>query len=154
MSPEVLVQAIIATLPHNCIMPDAPLSRTPKPAARRWVACLCADWCGTCRDYRPVFDQLAAEYPDMPFLWLDIEDQAALVGDLDIETFPTLLIADGAALRFAGPLLPHADTLARLLGSLEADATAVPVADAAMATLVQALHRQVSSMQTAPSKIP
>lgn len=126
-------------------MPDFPPSRSSKPAARRWVACLCADWCGTCRDYRPVFDQVAAEHPGMPFLWLDIEDQAALVGDLDIETFPTLVIADGAALRFAGPLLPHAGTLARLLGSLEADATAVPVADAAMAALVQALHRQLGS---------
>jgi len=81
----------------------------------------------------------------MPFLWLDIEDQAALVGDLDIETFPTLLIADGAVLRFAGPMLPHAGTLARLLGSLEADGAAVPVADAALAALVQALHRQLSS---------
>lgn len=124
-------------------MPDVPLSQPPIPAAGRWVACLCADWCGTCRDYRPVFDQVAVEHPGMPFLWLDIEDQAALVGDLDIETFPTLLIADGAALRFAGPLLPHAGTLARLLGSLEAGAT--PVADAALADLVQALHRQLSS---------
>ncbi|OOG47646.1 thioredoxin family protein [Polaromonas sp. A23] len=126
-------------------MPDSSLSQPSGPAARRWVACLCADWCGTCRDYRPVFDQMAAEHPGMPFLWLDIEDQAALVGDLDIETFPTLLVADGAALRFAGPMLPHAGTLARLLDSLEAKGTAIPVADAALGALVQALYRQLSS---------
>ena len=136
--------AIIATLPHNCTMPDVPPFQPQKPASRRWVACLCADWCGICRDYRPVFEQVAAEHPGLPFLWLDIEEQAALVGDLDIETFPTLLIADGAALRFAGPLLPHAGTLARLVGSLEADAA--PVADAALAVLVQALHKQLSSL--------
>lgn len=126
-------------------MPDVLLSQPPIAAAGRWVACLCADWCGTCRDYRPVFDQVAAEHPGMPFLWLDIEDQAALVGDLDIETFPTLLIADGAALRFAGPLLPHAGTLARLLGSLEAHGAAISAVDAALADLVQTLHRQLSS---------
>lgn len=120
-------------------MPDLPVC----VPVQRWVVCLCADWCGTCRDYRPVFDQVAAAHPGMPFLWLDIEDQAALVGDLDIETFPTLLIADGAALRFAGPLLPHAGTLARLLDSLEAGAT--PVSDAALADLVLALHRQLGS---------
>ena len=26
--------------------------------------------------------------------WLDIEDEAGLIGDLDIETFPTILVAD------------------------------------------------------------
>lgn len=126
-------------------MPATSLLQPPGQAVQRWVACLCADWCGTCRDYRPVFDQVAAEYPGIPFLWLDIEDQAALVGDLDIETFPTLLIADGAVLRFAGPMLPHAGTLARLLGSLDAEGSAIPVSEAALAALVQALHRQLSS---------
>jgi len=129
------------------LMPDTSQSDPIKGfggAAKRWVACLCADWCGTCRDYRPVFDEVAAQHPGMPFLWLDIEDQAELVGELDVETFPTLLIADGAALRFAGPLLPHAGTLSRLLGSLEAGA-AVPPVDPALAGLVQTLHRQINS---------
>ncbi|MEO6015882.1 MAG: thioredoxin family protein [Polaromonas sp.] len=84
-----------------------------------WVVCLCADWCGLCRDYREVLKQVAMRYPDSRFAWLDIEDQADLVGDLDIETFPTLLVADGEGVFFLGPLTPHADTLSRLLGSLE-----------------------------------
>lgn len=92
-----------------------------------------------------MFDRVAVEHPGVPFLWLDIEDQAALVGDLDIETFPTLLIADGDALRFAGPMLPHVGTLTRLLGSLEAHGTAISAVDAGLADLVQALHRQLSS---------
>lgn len=121
-------------MPHSLLFP-----------AGRWVACLCADWCGTCRDYRPVFDQVAAEHPGMRFLWLDIEEDAELVGELDIETFPTLLIADGAALRFAGPLLPHAGTLLRLLASLENKAMVASPADPALTALVQALHRQLSS---------
>lgn len=111
----------------------------------RWVACLCAGWCGTCRDYRPVFDQVVAAHPGMRFLWLDIEDEADLVGELDIETFPTLLIADGAALRFAGPLLPHAATLSRLLASLDNQAAVAGSADPALKNLVQALHRRLSS---------
>ncbi|MDI1340656.1 thioredoxin family protein [Polaromonas sp.] len=111
----------------------------------RWVACLCAGWCGTCRDYRPVFDQVVAAHPGLRFLWLDIEDEAELVGELDIETFPTLLIADGAALRFAGPLLPHAATLSRLLASLDKQAAVAGSADPALTDLVQALHRRLSS---------
>lgn len=84
-----------------------------------WVVCLCADWCGLCRDYREVLKQVAARHPGCRFAWLDIEDQADLVGELDIETFPTLLVADGQGVLFFGPLAPYADTLSRLLGSLE-----------------------------------
>ncbi len=92
-----------------------------------------------------MFDQVAAAHPGMRFLWLDIEEDAERVGELDIETFPTLLIADGAALRFAGPLLPHAGTLSRLLASLENKAVAAGSVDPALTELVQALHRQLSS---------
>lgn len=97
-------------------------SSTPDTARHdpdHWVICLCADWCGLCRDYRGVFAQMAARYPGSRFAWLDIEDQADLVGDIDVETFPTLLIADAQGTRFFGPLTPHAETLSRLLDSLE-----------------------------------
>ena len=81
-----------------------------------WAVCLCAAWCGTCGIYRPLFDELARAHPDVRFEWVDIEDESDLVGDLDVETFPTLLIADGERALFLGPLLP----LARLLASLQA----------------------------------
>ncbi len=58
------------------------------------VICLCAAWCGTCGIYRPLFDELARAHPDVRFEWVDIEDDAEIAGDLDVETFPTLLIAD------------------------------------------------------------
>lgn len=84
-----------------------------------WVICLCADWCGLCRDYEALFAQTAALYPAFRFVWLDIEDQADLAGDLDVETFPTVLMADARGTRFFGPLTPQANTLARLLDSLQ-----------------------------------
>ena len=62
---------------------------------------------------------MAARYPSCRFAWLDIEDQAGLVGDIDVDTFPTVLIADREGTRFFGPLTPHAQTLSRLLDSLE-----------------------------------
>lgn len=93
----------------------------------RWVICLCADWCGLCRDYGVVFSEMALRYPESRFVWLDIEDEAELVGDLEVETFPTLLITDADGTHFLGPLTPHAQTLARLLDSLEhTDIKAVP----------------------------
>ena len=47
------------------------------------VACLCAEWCGTCRDYRTAFDQLADAHPDACFAWIDIETHADQLDDLD-----------------------------------------------------------------------
>jgi thiol-disulfide isomerase/thioredoxin len=79
------------------------------------VACLCAAWCGSCREYRATFATLARQQPAHRFLWVDIEDESDALApfDLDIENFPTLLVARGDELRFLGTLLPHASTLAR-----------------------------------------
>ena len=56
----------------------------------------------------------------MRFAWVDIEDHADLADDFDVETFPTLLVASADGTHFLGPLLPHAETLTRLLGALPA----------------------------------
>ncbi len=87
------------------------------PPVRR-VVCLCAEWCDTCRDYRAVFDEIGAAHSGLQFVWVDIEDQADLVGDVEVETFPTLLIADGPTPRFFGPLTPQPQTLARVIEGL------------------------------------
>ena len=102
--------------------PSAPHSPTAPQPDGWWAVCLCAAWCGTCGIYRPLFDELARAHPDVRFEWVDIEDESDLAGDLDVETFPTLLIADGQRALFLGPLLPQAPVLARLLTSLQAAA--------------------------------
>jgi thioredoxin 1 len=99
-------------------MPHIPPSNALTPVSDSWVICLCADWCGLCRDYEVVFSQMAKRYPAFRFAWLDIEDQSDVVGDIEVETFPTLLLADAQGTRFFGPLTPQASTLARLLDSL------------------------------------
>jgi thioredoxin 1 len=83
------------------------------------IACLCAAWCRLCDDYAPVFQLLAAELGEtglpLQWHWIDIEDEAELLGDMDVETFPTLVIADDDHVRFAGALTPEPGTLRRLL---------------------------------------
>lgn len=125
---------------------DSPLSlrrqeTSAQPSAWR-VVCLCAAWCGVCRDYQGPYDTLAADHPGIRFQWIDIEDDEDLVGDLDVETFPTLLIAQGDRLRFLGPLLPQPGVLDRLLRSLaEAGSsreTGDSVAQALLARLIAA----------------
>jgi thiol-disulfide isomerase/thioredoxin len=86
------------------------------------IACLCAQWCGTCRDYRATFDQIADACPVHCCVWIDIEDHADWFDelDLDVENFPTLLIEDGTAARFFGPVLPHRTVVQRMLADLPA----------------------------------
>jgi thiol-disulfide isomerase/thioredoxin len=79
------------------------------------VACLCAQWCGTCRDYRPLFDQLQTEFAAAHFVWIDIEDEANLVDPVEVDNFPTLLVVSDGQTRFFGTLLPHIDALRRIL---------------------------------------
>lgn len=79
------------------------------------VICLCAEWCGACREYRPGFLELAAQFPDARFRWLDIEDEADAVGELDVENFPTLFIQRGEWVMFYGTMLPHLTHLRRTL---------------------------------------
>lgn len=84
----------------------------------RWVvACLCAGWCDVCKQYRAGFEALAAEYPEHQFVWIDIEDQADLVGDLDVENFPTILMQRGDLVAFYGTMLPEPRQVARLLAA-------------------------------------
>lgn len=83
---------------------------------RPLVACLCAEWCGSCREYRATFAALAGQFAaDADFAWIDVEDDADALGDLDIDDFPTLLIADARALRFFGPVTPQPQTAERLV---------------------------------------
>ncbi|GAB6847020.1 thioredoxin family protein [Paraburkholderia kururiensis] len=87
-----------------------------------FVACLCAEWCGTCREYRAAFDRLADAHPEICFAWIDIETHADRFDDLDVENFPTILIEDASATRFFGTVLPQAAIVERML----ADLTALP----------------------------
>ena len=85
-------------------------------AADKWVvAWLCAAWCDVCKQYRAGFDAVAAEHPEHQFVWIDIEDQSDLVGELDVENFPTILIQRGDTVVFYGTMLPEPRQVARLL---------------------------------------
>ena len=121
-------------------MSHSPSPDSPQPGHRAWVICLCADWCGVCRDYQALFTLMAARYPAFQFAWIDIEEQAALVGDIDVETFPTVLLADAEGTRFFGPLTPQAQTLSCLLDSLERSSLQATSHSSATRALLSALQ--------------
>lgn len=110
------------------------------------VVCLCADWCHVCCDYRSSFAQVQAavqaDYHQAQFVWLDVEDEADLLHPLDVDDFPTLLIAVGDAPRFFGPLTPQPSTLERLVRSLAGDASIKALADPELRAAVARIRAQ------------
>ena len=111
------------------MMSEPNASPAPASPATPLVVCLCAEWCGVCREYRPRFEQLQDRFPDMQFLWIDVEDEADLLHPLDVENFPTLLLAAGDQPRFFGTLTPQIETLERLIRSHLEDANATGLAN-------------------------
>lgn len=107
-----------------------------------WVICLCAEWCGACREWREAFTQAAAALPQLRFAWVDVEDEADAMGDVDIETFPTVLIAREGVPLFFGPVLPSGSQLTRLIASLQ-DTVDAPVVSADAAPLLDRLATSV-----------
>ncbi|MGQ0509829.1 MAG: thioredoxin family protein [Betaproteobacteria bacterium] len=92
------------------------------------VACLCAAWCKTCGEFRDTFDKLAKDNAGAQFVWLDIEDDSALVGDIEIETFPTLAVFRGDQPLFYGVTMPQEGVVSRTLASLaRTDRAAMPI---------------------------
>jgi len=100
------------------------------------VVCLCAEWCGVCRDFRSRFEQVQARFPQAQFLWIDVEDEADLLHPLDVEDFPTLLLAVGDAPRFFGPVTPQLEMLERLIRAQTESAGAPALANPPVAELV------------------
>lgn len=100
------------------------------------VVCLCAQWCGVCGEYRSRFVALQAKYPELRFVWIDVEDEADLLHPLDVENFPTLLLASGKQARFFGAITPQIDTLERLIRSQIQTPGATALSDQSLIDLV------------------
>lgn len=117
------------------------------------VACLCAAWCGSCREYQTAFETLAARYPEHQFVWIDIEDQADIVGDIDVENFPTLLIQRGQTVTFFGTMVPEVRVAERLFQS-QLEKTPADLHQEAVSTAERAAWQQACNLYTLLKNLP
>lgn len=68
-----------------------------------------ASWCGPCRQFAPVYQQAAADNPDLVFGKVDTEAQPELAAAFGIRSIPTLMIIRDQVAVFAQPgALPQA----------------------------------------------
>ena len=60
-----------------------------------------ASWCGPCRMFAPIYEQAAADNPDITFGKVDTEAEHALAAAFEIQSIPTLMAFREGVLVFA-----------------------------------------------------
>lgn len=51
-----------------------------------------AAWCGPCRNFAPIFEEVANKYPDIVFGKINTEEQQELAGNFGIRSIPTIAV--------------------------------------------------------------
>ncbi|MFJ6417592.1 thioredoxin [Paeniglutamicibacter sp. NPDC091659] len=62
-----------------------------------------AEWCGPCRQFAPVYEQVSAKYPDVKFAKVDTEAEQGLARAANITSIPTLMAFRDKVLVFSQP---------------------------------------------------
>jgi thioredoxin len=62
-----------------------------------------APWCGPCRSFAPVFEQVSEKYPGVVFAKVNTEEQQALAGHFQIRSIPTLMVFREQVILYSQP---------------------------------------------------
>ena len=82
------------------------------------VYCLCAAWCGSCRTIKPELEGLSTD--EFHLYWVDIEDHADALGDVEILAFPTIVVTNTQGkIHYVGSIEPRLSHLKRLLHAID-----------------------------------
>jgi thioredoxin 1 len=63
----------------------------------------CAEWCGPCKQFGPVFEAASEQHSDVVFGKIDTEDQQELAAAAQITSIPTLMAFRDGILVFSQP---------------------------------------------------
>jgi len=67
-----------------------------------------APWCGPCKQFAPIFEKVAGEYPDILFGKVNTEEEQELAGHFQIKSIPTtIILRDNIAIFQQPGLLPE-----------------------------------------------
>jgi thioredoxin 1 len=98
-----------------------------------------ASWCGPCRAFAPIYEEVAGKHPDIVFGKVNTEEQQELAAAFQVRSIPTLMIFRDGVLLFSQPGMVPAEVLEELVGKVKAlDMEAVKKEIAARMTEEQA----------------
>ncbi|MGQ7788637.1 thioredoxin [Nesterenkonia sp. K-15-9-6] len=93
-----------------------------------------ADWCGPCKQFAPIYEQVSEEHPDVTFAKVDTEAEQELAAAASITSIPTLMAFREKVLVFSQPGALNAEQLNEVI-------TAVKGLD------MEEIHRQIAEEQ-------
>lgn len=79
-----------------------------------------APWCGPCRAFAPIYEQISEQHPDVVFAKVNTEEEQALAGAFQVRSIPTLMIFRDQILIYSQPGSLPASALEELLGKAKA----------------------------------
>ena len=62
-----------------------------------------APWCGPCRQFAPVFEQISEKHPDVVFAKLNTDEQQGIAQAFQIRSIPTLMVFREKVILFSNP---------------------------------------------------
>lgn len=62
-----------------------------------------AEWCGPCKQFGPIFEEVAAKNPDIVFAKVNVEEEQELAGMFQVRSIPTLAFMREKVVVYANP---------------------------------------------------
>jgi thioredoxin 1 len=78
-----------------------------------------APWCGPCRQFAPIFEEVASEHPDILFGKINTEEQQNLAGAFQIRSIPTVMAIKEEIVVFSQPGLLPKDALEDVIAQIK-----------------------------------
>ena len=79
-----------------------------------------ADWCGPCKTFGPIFEDLSHKHADIAFAKVDTEAEQTLAAQFGIQSIPTVAAFREKVLVFAQPGALPAEAMEELIKQLRA----------------------------------
>jgi thioredoxin 1 len=63
-----------------------------------------ADWCGPCKTQDPILEDIEAEYSDVEFEKIDVDENQDIANEYEVRSLPTIVVEndEGIVDRFIG----------------------------------------------------
>lgn len=62
-----------------------------------------AEWCGPCKQFGPVFEEISANHPDIAFCKVNVEEEEQLAAMFQVRSIPTLVFMREKIVVFSNP---------------------------------------------------
>lgn len=79
-----------------------------------------ADWCGPCKQFAPVYEEVSGQHEDVTFAKVDTEAEQELAAAANITSIPTLMAFREKVLVFSQPGALNAEQLNEVIGAVKA----------------------------------